>query len=177
MQRILSLAFVLLSSSALWASDQLQWPDVKTGLWETTMTHSPISGMGMPNIPPDVLAKLTPEQRARMEDMMKNKGAGSKTTTVKSCITKEKLEKRLAFRDERNECTHTVVSSSSKGFEVKVHCAQKDSTSDGTFKLDVIDSENVKGALHMVVSGSDHPMTIDNSFAGHYLGPACGDVK
>ena len=177
MQRNLSLAFVLLSSSALWGADQLEWPDVKTGLWETTMTHSPHSPMGMPNVPPDALAKLTPEQRARMEEMMKNRGAGSKTNTVKSCVTKEKLEKRLAFRDERNECTHTVVSSSGKGFEVKVHCAQKDSTSDGWFKLDVIDSENVKGALHMVVSGSEQPMTIDNSFTGHYLGSSCGDVK
>jgi hypothetical protein len=174
MKKGIFLASVILSSSALWAADNLQPLDIKTGLWEASMTHATA---GMPPIPPEVLAKLTPEQRARMEEMMKNRSGASGTTTTKSCITKEKLEKDMAFRDERTQCTRTVVSSSSRGFEMKLHCGEKDSTSDGTFKLDVINSESVKGAFHMVVSGGDHTMNIDNTFTGRYLGPACGDVK
>jgi hypothetical protein len=174
MKKGIFLASVILSSSALWAADKLQPLDIKMGLWETSMTHATA---GMPQIPPEALAKLTPEQRARMEQMMKNRSGAPGTTTTKSCITKEKLEKDMAFRDERTQCTRTVLSSSSSGFEMKLHCGEKDSTSDGTFKLDVINSESVKGAFHMVVSGGDHPMNIDNTFTGRYLGSACGDVK
>jgi len=174
MKKAMFLAAVILSWSALWAADKLQPLDIKMGLWETSMTHSAAGMSQMPQIPPEALAKLTPEQRARMEEMMKSR---SGATTVKSCITKEKLEKNLAFRDDRPQCTRTLVSSSSSGFEMKMHCGEKDSTSDGTFKLDVINSESVKGAFHMVVSGGDHSMNIDNTFTGRYLGPACGDVK
>jgi hypothetical protein len=177
MKKSILLASVILTSSVLWAADKLQPLDIKMGLWETSMTHAPVSGLGMPTIPPEALAKMTPEQRARMEEMMKNRGTGPKTTITKSCITREKLEKNLAFRDERSECTRTVLSSSSSGFEVKLHCVEKDSTSDGTFKIDVIDSESVKGVLHMVASGNGHNMSIDSTFTSRYLGPACGDVK
>jgi Protein of unknown function (DUF3617) len=177
MKKGIFLAFVILSSSAFWAADQLQPPDLKTGLWETTMIHSPVAGLAMPTIPPEALAKLTPEQRARMEEMMKNKGTSPTTTTTKSCITKEKLEKDLAFRDERSQCTHTVLSSSGRGFEVKLHCTEKDSTSDGTFKLEVINPESAKGALHMVVSGNGQNMKVDSTFTSRYLGPSCGDMK
>jgi hypothetical protein len=177
MKKGIFLASVVLSSSALWAADKLQPLDVKMGLWETSMTHSSAGMPQMPQIPPEALAKLTPEQRARMEDMMKNRSGASGTTTTKSCVTKEKLEKDLAFQDERTKCTRTIVSSSSSGFEMKLHCGEKDSTSDGTLKLDVINSEKVKGAFHMVVSGNDLNMNIDNTFSSRYLGPACGDVK
>jgi hypothetical protein len=177
MKKAIFLAAVILTSSTLWAGDKLQPLDVKMGLWETSMTHATAGIPQMPQIPPEALAKLTPEQRARMEEMMKNRSGASGTTTTKSCITKEKLEKNMAFRDERTQCTRTVVSSSGSGFEMKLHCGEKDSTSDGTFKLDVINSESVKGAFHMVVSGGDHTMNIDNTFTGRYLGPACGDVK
>jgi len=177
MKKAIFFAAVILSSSAFWAADKLQPLDIKMGLWETSMTHSTAGMPQMPQIPPEALAKLTPEQRARMEEMMKNRTGAPGTTTMKSCITREKLEKNLAFRDDRPQCTRTLVSSSSSGFEMKMHCGEKDSTSDGTFKLDVINSESVKGAFHMVVSGGDHSMNIDNTFTGRYLGPACGDVK
>ena len=59
----------------------------------------------MPAIPPDVHAKLPPEQRARMEAMMKGG-----PIVQKECITKEKLEKHSAFNVNRPECTRTVVS-------------------------------------------------------------------
>jgi Protein of unknown function (DUF3617) len=166
---------VILASSALFAADKLQPLNVKLGLWETSMTHATGGMPAMPAIPPEALAKLTPEQRARIEGMMKDRASG--TTAVKSCLTKEKIDKQTAFQNERSNCTHTVLSSSGSGFEMKLRCAEKDSTTDGTFKLDVINSENVKGVMHMVVSGSGNNMNIDSTFTGRYLGAACGDVK
>ncbi|MGA2360569.1 MAG: hypothetical protein ABSF66_16325 [Terriglobales bacterium] len=87
------LALVVFSSLTLWAADNITPLNVKEGLWEMTVTHS-MSGMpAMPDIPPDVLAKMPPEQRARMEAMMKG---GPSTDVRKECITKEKIEKQPA---------------------------------------------------------------------------------
>ena len=62
-----------------------------------TVTHS-MSGMpAIPNIPPDVLAKMPPEQRARVEAAMKG---GPSTDVRKECITKEKLEKQLCVQQQ-----------------------------------------------------------------------------
>jgi hypothetical protein len=105
-------ALILLPSAVLMAADKSIMINVKEGLWETTLN---MSGMaGMPGVPDDVLAKLTPEQRAQMEAMMKQRGMSSNghATVVKSCVTKEKIEKGMAFSDEKREnCTQTIVNS------------------------------------------------------------------
>ena len=72
--------------------------NAKEGLWEMTVTTS---GAGMPA---DALAKMAPDQRAMVEQMMKQRGVSmnGNTITVKSCVTKEKIAKGEAFRDAKN---------------------------------------------------------------------------
>ncbi len=166
------IAFVILTSSLLWSADKLQPLDVKLGLWETTSTTNMT---GMPPVPPDMLAKLPPEQRAKFEEMMKARAGAP--TTHKYCLTKEKLEKDLSFNEERGKCTHEIVSSSSSGAEVKFHCADKDATTDGTAKFQAVNSENVKGTVHATTTGNGHTMNVDLTLTSRYLGPSCGDVK
>src|SRR5580765_3956296 len=70
---------------------KIQPLNVKPGLWETTTTHKT---SGAPPIPPETLAKLSREQRARLEDRMNANSAGStNTVTDKHCVTKEDVEK------------------------------------------------------------------------------------
>ena len=169
---------IALCSSSVFAADKIVRPDVKLGLWEITETHTMTGMPVMPSIPPEALANMTPEQRAQVEARMKDSfGGGPKTTTRRYCMTKEKLDKDTAFSDERNECTRTVLSSSSTMTEVKIHCAQKDMTSDGTFKFEALSPENVKGAVRMVTTGNGHTMHMDFDFTSKYLGASCGDVK
>jgi hypothetical protein len=59
------LGIVLLLSLTVMAADKIQPLNVKLGLWETT--HTTTTSGQMP-IPPEMLAKLTPEQRAKMEE-------------------------------------------------------------------------------------------------------------
>jgi hypothetical protein len=115
--------FSLCLSSAL-AADKFVRPNVKTGLWEVTETHTMTGMPAMPAIPPEALANMTPEQRAQMEEHMKSMGGGPKTTTRKDCITKEELDKDMAFGENRAECTRTVISSSSTMTEMKIHCQE-----------------------------------------------------
>jgi hypothetical protein len=170
----LSIVLIIASAQGLWAADNITPLKVKEGLWEVTVTHSMTGMPGMANIPPETLAKMPPEQRARIEGMMK----GTPTTDVrKDCVTKEKLEKNSAFANNRGECTRTVVSSTGSKLEVKFHCEEKQSSSDGTFLMEAIGSDNVKGTMHMTSTGSGHNMTMDFTISSKYLGPACGDVK
>jgi hypothetical protein len=161
-------------SLTFWAADNFVPLDVKEGLWEMTVTHS-ISGLPtMPNIPPDTLAKMTPEQRARVEAMM----TGQPTTDVnKECITKEKIAKAAAFSSNRGECTRTIVSSTGSRLEVKFHCDEKQSSSDGTFVMNAIARDNVKGSMHAVNNSKGRNLTMDFTFSSKYLTADCGDVK
>jgi hypothetical protein len=168
-------AVIFFLAVALSAADNIAPLNVKEGLWEVTVTHS-MSGMpAMPNIPPDALAKMPPDQRARVEAMMN----GQPSTDVrKECITKEKLEKHSAFSANRGDCTRTIVSSTGSKLELKFHCEEKQSSSDGTFLMEAIGSDNVKGTMHSVVkTSSGKTMNMDFTITSKYLGPACGDVQ
>jgi hypothetical protein len=168
------LALVVFSALALWAADNITPLNVKEGLWEMTVTHS-MSGMpAMPDIPPDVLAKMPPEQRARMEAMMKG---GPSTDVRKECITKEKIEKNSAFSNNRGDCTRTVVNSTGSKLEVKIHCEEKQASTDGTLVLETAGSDHVKGTMQSATNANGHTMNMNFTFSSKYLGPACGDVK
>jgi hypothetical protein len=168
------LCSMIFCSLIFWAADNITPLNVKEGLWEVTVTHSMTGMPAMPNIPPDALAKMPPEQRARMEAMMKG---GATTDVRKECVTKEKLEKHSAFSANRGDCTRTVVNSTGSKLEVKFHCEEKQSSSDGTLLVEAIGSDNVKGTMHSVTNANGHTMTMDFTISSKYLGPACGDVK
>jgi len=166
------LALIVSCSPTLWAADNITPLNVKEGLWEMTMTHSMTGMPAVPNIPPDALAKLPPEQRARVEAMMKGG-----PNVQKVCITKEKLEKHSAFSNNRGDCTRTVVNSTGSKFEAKFHCEDKQATTDGTLVVGALSSDGVKGTMHSVTNTNGHAMNMDFTFSSKYLGPACGDVK
>jgi Protein of unknown function (DUF3617) len=169
------LVLIVCSSLCVWATDAIAPLNVKEGLWEVTVTHSM---SGAPAGPPDVLANMTPEQRARIADAMKQSGMGGPKTDVrKECITKEKLAKHLAFSSNRGECTRTVVSSTGSKLELKIHCEEKQNITDGALVLEALNSDSVKGSMHSVVNSNGRNMIMDFTFTSKYLGEACGDVK
>jgi len=173
MKTLFALGIVLISS-CLWAEDKVVIPDVKLGLWENTVTHQM---SGMPPIPPDALARLTPEQRARMEAAMKARSNGQPTTsTSKSCMTKEKLEKGATFAEERKECTHSVTNSSRTKADIKFECTEEQMKVSGTIHYEVVDSEHVKGTTDMVMSGNGHTMNSTSTFTSKWVSANCGDV-
>ena len=178
MRTKLFFALIVFALPALWAADKITPLNVKEGLWEVTVTHSMTGMPAMPAIPPDALAKMPPEQRARVEAAMKQSGMGGPKTDVrKDCITKDKLEKQTAFNDNRGECTRTVVNSTGSKLEIKLHCEDKQTSTDGTLLLEALSSDNVKGSMHSVTNSNGRTMNMDFTFSSSYLGPACGDVK
>jgi len=175
MQAKFFIALIVASASTLWAADQYQPLDVKTGLWEVT-TVTNLSGQ-MP-IPPDVLEKLTPEQRARFQERMNAKSMQpSKPIVSRNCLTKEQLDKGYSFTENRKSCTPTVVSSTKSKVEVRLECVENDVKIDAKVQFEAIDSENVKGQTQSAATGGDHTMNANSTFTAKWLGPSCGTTK
>jgi hypothetical protein len=177
MCRKLFLGIIVAASVLAFAADFVP-PNLRLGLWEVTESHS-MSGMpAMPSIPPEALAKMTPDQRAMIEARMQAAGGNKKPTVRRYCLTKEKLDKDVAFGQENNECTREVVNSSSSMIEMKLHCKTKDGSSDGSFKFVALSPDSVKGTMHMTMKSSEgQTMNMDYDMTSKYLGSACGDVK
>jgi hypothetical protein len=168
-------SLIFLACTSVWAADDLKPLDVKLGLWETTNTFQS-SGMPPMNIPPDALARMTPDQRAKVESMMKNQGS-PRTTTTKSCMTPEKMKRSEMFYEQK-QCTKTVVTSSSSRMEMRMHCTMEGGAkADGTVRVERINSESSKGSVQIVSTSGDHTMNMNSTFTSKWLGPDCGDVK
>ncbi len=144
--------------------------NVKPGYWETTRTTA---RSGQLPIPPDLLAKMTPEQRARIEERMKaSEAQGPQTRVTKSCLTKENLTKAFGALDEPS-CKRTVVTSSPSQQEFKIECANGQMTSSGTIHVEAPDSEHATGKTKMNVTRGGQTMTMETTFSSKWLGSEC----
>ena len=143
-------------------------PDVKTGLWQTTVNNHV---NGMPPIPDDVLARMTPEQKARMM------GAGG-SRTVKVCITEEKLNKGTDFgSNDRPNCKRTVLASTAKATDLQEECTDKDGTFTAKVHYEVTSRESANGTIHVDMNRMGKSMTMDGTMQSRWLADSCGDVK
>ena len=170
--RVIFIGLILTSSLPVLAADRVQPLNVKTGLWEMTMTTT-TSGT-MP-ISPELAAKLTPEQRARMDAAMKaNSGEKTRTTTYKDCMTKEKLEKGADFGKADSKCPPTVANSTGSSVDVRFSCEQAGVKTSGTIHFDALNLENIKGSGQTSATGGGNTMNAKLSWTGKWIGPTCG---
>ncbi len=173
MRKAIILSFVCFCAALPLTSDDLHPLDVKTGLWENTMT---ISVSGFPLIPADMQAKLdkmTPEQRARIQTNMK----GTPTTrTFKSCLTKERLNSNPF--SEKN-CTWKELTSTGTKMDGEGTCVtgSEKMKSDVTMHIEAEDSEHVKGTGKLAMSNGGRTMNSSFDIISKYLGADCGDTK
>lgn len=159
-----------LCGAAIWAAETFHPMNVKAGQWETTVTTS--TG-GAPPIPPEVLARMTPEQRTRFEERM-NTG---RTSTNKHCVKQEDLDKPLNFTRNNPSCVMTLVTSTPSKQEIKVECSNERMKSSGLIQVEAADSEHVKGSVHMTMTSAAKPFDINTTFTSKWLGAACAENK
>jgi hypothetical protein len=168
-----SIGLTMLLCTSTWAAD-FQALDVKPGQWETTVTGQMT---GMPAIPPEALARMTPEQRAKVESAMG--GLGAKPMVSTSCRTKEKLAQAwYTGQQSLKSCTTTLTTSSSSKQEVHMECNQNGSKTSGTIKVETVDSEHIRGSFQMTAtSEGNNAMNMNYSFTSKWLGAACTEAK
>jgi hypothetical protein len=154
---------------------KLQPLNIKPGLWESTRT---IKRTGALPIPAEMLNRLTPEQRARMEERMKaNSAAHTNTTTEKHCVTKEDLERDRLKLAEAKECTTTVINTTSTTVKAKFVCDQEGMHATGTLELVAADPENFNGSYHSTANADGHTMNVEGTWTSKWLGSSCGNVR
>lgn len=164
-------ALTMLGCASAWGAD-VHPMDVKLGQWETTTI---MKMAGLPNIPPDILKQMPPEQRAKLEAMIAARSGKPITTT--SCLTKDKLEQAWNTGQEgMKACTTKVITATSSKQEVRVECNRNGMKANGTINVEALDSEHVRGAMQMTAadsSNSSQAMNMNYTFTSKWLGAAC----
>lgn len=155
-----------------WAADTFHPLDVKTGEWESSMT---VAASDVPPIPPEALARMTPEQRSRLEEQTKS--LSGRTIVHKTCLKKEKLDKPLTFGNNDRACTNTLVTSTGSMQEIHVECTRGARKSSGTLRFEALDSEHVKGTVKMSMTSASGNMDINSTFTAKWIGETCSDDK
>jgi hypothetical protein len=163
--------------SLTWAQSgaKLQSLNIKTGLWESTRT---IKRTGALPIPAEMLNRLSPEQRARMEERMKaDSAAHTNTTTDKHCVTKEDLDKNRLALAEAKECTTRLINSTSTTVKAKFECEQEGIHATGTLELVAADPEHLNGSYHSTANAEGNTMNVEGTWTSKWVGPSCGSVR
>jgi hypothetical protein len=147
--------------------------NVKTGEWEATITNDT---NGQLPVPQEMIDKMTPEQRARMEAMMKARGMqGPRTMVNKHCVKKEDLDK--PFGNDDKTCKRTILTSSATKQEIHMECEMGGGKQVGTLKFEAVDSSTVKGSMQMTASNGGRTMNVNSTFSAKWLGPACTEAS
>ncbi len=160
---------LLLAPLACRAADDITPLAVKPGLWESTVTMQ----SGMPAIPPEALAQLSPEQRARIEAQMNT------PHTSQACYTSDSFKKPLEFGDRPNStCKRSVTSSSAGALDFHIECDNGRTKSSGDGHIRAVSPESIKGEIvsSTIVDGRG-AISSRISFNSKWIGSDCGSVK
>lgn len=157
-------------------SAQAESFNVKPGAWEMTVT-TVASGM---KLSPEMAAKMTPLQRAQMEQMMKAREGKPHTTTLQSCLTKEdvlqdRIIKEMEDEDDDSEvqCKVKVISRTSSKLVIDKMCpGPSSSTTHFTMEAKATDSIVVIGDREQQGSGKSRM-----DIKGRWLGASCAGIE
>ena len=150
-------------------------PDVKTGLWERTVTRQM---EGAPVAPMADSAKLTPEQRARLEQMMSLRGTTAPTTSiVRYCITPEAAQRWESFAEDSGadaKCERTVQDESAGALKMTLVCA---GGQQGTAAFTAVDANRIRGTITWVRQESAGERKTTVAIDSRWVSADCGAVK
>ncbi|MBX3660329.1 MAG: DUF3617 domain-containing protein [Ramlibacter sp.] len=154
---------------------------LKPGLWEISnkMGGNPEMDQAMAQMQKQ-MASMPPEQRKMMQDMMAQRGvsmgagAGG-AMVVKTCMTKEMVERSQMPVHEKGDCTNTVSNRSASGMDVKFVCTQPPSSGEGHVTLRGDSAYDMKMTMQTTHKGKSVTTTMDAS--GKWLGADCGNIR
>jgi PAB1-binding protein PBP1 len=151
------------------AADKL---NVKLGLWEITTTTQMT---GVPQLEPELLAKMSPQQRAQMEAAFKAEASkGPHKDVSKECVTQKDVDHPFSASSDRKDCKQTTVSTTRTSQEVHMVCTgSKKGT--GTFRVNAPNPQTISGDFNLTSGDGANPMVIKTQLKGRWLSPDCGE--
>ena len=145
--------------------------NVKVGLWEIS---SRTLMSGMPPIPKELIATMTPEQRAQMEAQFKAEIAkGPIERTDRECITQKDLDHPFSSSNTEN-CKQTIAQATGTMQEIRLVCTG-DQKGTGAFRVTAPTPESMTGDLDLKLGEGKEVMTVKSQLKGRWIGADCGD--
>jgi hypothetical protein len=145
------------------------------GLWEMTTTIS--MGGGMPGVD---TSKMTPEQKARMEAMMK--GMGDRTNVSKSCLKAEDVKNPNFMMQEQAgmTCTQTMNTNTRTVLDANVKCTGAREMT-GQTHIELPTPTTMRSTMKMQTAApagagaaGGPPTQVNITMAGKWLAADCG---
>ena len=160
------------------AAQPLPAPPVKAGLWEAK--SSALDAEGKETVPPEqaALAKMPPEMRAKMAEVMKGRGLSMPDANgaVRVCLTKEMFDSGSWQQVGANTgCTTTFSTRTSSTWKWHSSCKSLNSESDGETVFASPESYRTKMTTTATVQGKTNTTT--RIVQAKWVGADCGDVK
>ena len=164
------IGLLLSSFLTVGAVDKGQPLNVKAGLWEVTTTGA--AGKDV-MLSAAVLEKLTPEQRARIEERIRaSKSDAVKTKIKKQCLTREQLQRGIPFRPGGKSCTWTPLTSTSSELEMRGDCVDQGFKAEARLRIEALSPEQAEGSLQFLTNGENSTATT-STFKAKWIGPQC----
>jgi hypothetical protein len=160
------------------AAEPFPVPPVKPGLWEAR--SSALDANGNETTPPEqaAMARMSPEVRARMAEVMKARGMSMPDAdgAIRVCLTKEMFESGQWQQIASDSgCTTTFSTRSGSTWKWHSSCTTLKSESDGEAVFSSPESYRIKMTTTATVRGTTNTST--RLMQAKWLGAACGDVK
>ena len=171
---VVSLAFATTDKSRV-----LSVPlNLKLGLWQMTYTTAGDGVLPLQSIAPELLAKMTPEQRSRTEARLKARiPPGSRIETKQYCLTEEKLKKAI-FNSayEIQNCRRTVLNSTPKLQQFHEECLENGSTRTSDARFEALELGKLKGSIKVKSDGAAaYAMNVE--IEGRWMAADCGNAQ
>jgi len=146
--------------------------NVKPGAWQMSMSTLLV---GNP-LPPEALASMPPEKRAKVEEAMKARAGKPVTISHKACVSQEDLDQDRIIRSDRNDsqCTRKVLSKSATRLVMEQTCPEPHAS---TTQMTIEAKTPETLSANIVRVRGDGKGKVVADVKGFWLGPDCAGIK
>lgn len=176
MRKTVFFGAMCLLATVVMAGSKITPMNVRLGMWEN---HSTIAVTGGIGIPPEMLAQMTPEQRARVEAAMKNHPGASgvpREHVSKGCLTQKDLNSDpfgKMSQEKDMKCEETVLNSTGTDLNVKTTCTEGTTKGDMHLHFHALSSEHVIGTGEGTVTMGGRTMHSNMKMDMKWIGATC----
>lgn len=147
---------------------------LKPGAWEVTRT---VTSTGI-TLSEEVLANMSPAQRATIEKRMLARSGKPQTHTNKSCVKRDNLDldqltQSLTDADKQSRCTTKITTRSAHKYVFERTCQAPYSV---TLKVswESVSAESMKGSSDLQMKGAPGKVHID--IKSHWVADSCAGI-
>jgi hypothetical protein len=159
-------------------------PGLKPGLWEVQVVKQVVDGRDVSaqasaatSQMQQAMEHMPPEQRARMEAMLKQHGVAMGAHGYRICITPEMAKRASPIIDKEGRCRTSNVTHAANRTSFAFTCRSGDTTTTGT-GVSTITSDLVTTGTDATTenaAGEKHTMQVESRM--RYVRADCGEVK